>query len=287
MRVLFFIPVVLALAAAPACGPSSQLGRAKKLEKKGKYYEAWQKYQAVAARHPGHPTAPEALFRSGWLAQRHMDDCFMATAFYDRVLESYPQSEPWAKAAVHLKNNCPDYFPLWPQMRWVEGDSESKGKNARIETECVSVDGGKKDMPSQKGILKRTYFAGDNKFKTTAFLYKKEAEELLEFLSEEDPRAKVILKWPLEVGTRWATKMEGRQFNYDIVAIDKKVEVAAGSFDQCVQVRSSIEGLGGATMEYYAPGVGRVMTTIVTQLGEKPNTELLSVKRPDITELEF
>src|SRR4051812_29890647 len=112
-------------------GCGRDLASIKALEKKGKVQAAWERYQEFVARHPKDPQAPEALFRAGLLAQRHFKDCFMAGAFFDRVIERYPQADPWAQAAAFQKNNCPDYFPLLNGNEWTEGDSETKGKNAR------------------------------------------------------------------------------------------------------------------------------------------------------------
>ncbi len=263
------------------CGPGAEFARARRLEKKGKTYAAWEKYQELSAAYPQHPRAPEVLFRAGWLSQRELGDCYMAQAFYDDVLERYPQSDPWAKMAAFQRNQCPDYFPLLPEARWVEGDSETKGKNARIETVCKPPEApsgakGGNYFPSQAGRLVRTYFAGEKKFRTIEVDYKKADGELLEFSEASDPRGKVILKWPLKVGTRWSTAYGGRTFRYEVVAAGKSVTVAAGRFDGCVQVRSQVDGIPGATNEYYAPGVGRILTTFASAEGEKPNPELLS-----------
>ncbi len=264
------------------CTPQQRLERVRKLERKGKTYAAWQKYQEFAANYPKHEGAPEALFRAGWLSQRSLNDCGMANVFYDSVLEKYPQSDPWARLATNQKVNCPDYFPLTAGSQWVEGDSDSSGKNARIETVCKPATD-KGAMPSEAGVLVRTYFAGKEKFKSTELLYKKIEGELRELDEANDPRPKVILQIPITVGARWKTKSGVRTFTYEIVANDKTVKVEAGEFNNCVLVRSSAEGVPGATNEYYAPSVGRVLTSFSTTAGEKRNTELLSYKpAPDV-----
>ncbi len=268
-----------------ACTPNQQFHRAQKLQKKGNYYSAWQKYQEFAARYPKNPHAPEALFYAGWIAQQQRNDCGMAGVFYDQVAERYPQSDPWARLAAHEKNNCPDYFPLMPGFKWVEGDSETQGKNARVETVCKSA-AGDGSLPSEAGILERTYFAGTAKFKSTQLIYKKSGDELQEFTSEDDPRYKVILKIPSQMGAHWKTKWAERIFNYEIVADDKTVKVAAGEFRSCILVKSTVDGVPGATLEYYAPSVGRILTAFATPSGEKRNTELLSYK-PAAADIDF
>lgn len=265
-----------------ACGPDSQLKRANKLEKKGKYYQAWQKFQEFAAEHPKHPGAPEALFHAGWLAQKQLRDCNMAVVFYDSVLEKYPQSDPWSLLAANQKNNCPDYFPLFPGAEWVEGDSETKGKNARIEVVCKPAPE-QGTMPSESGILQKTYFAGDSKFRTTSLTYKKTASEVQEFSEENDLRPKIIMMLPVTADTKWKTRASQRLFSYEVTSLNATVVVGAGEFTNCLVLKSSVEAVPGATLEYYAPGVGRILNTFVTPQGEKRNIELLSYKAgPDV-----
>src|SRR4051812_19699076 len=101
----FLIPLCAVLALS-ACSPERDLAKAKALEKSGKVYKAWEKYQEFAAKNPQHPRAPEAIFRAGWVAQQNFNDCFMANTFYDEVLTRYPESDPWSRAAMLQKNSC-------------------------------------------------------------------------------------------------------------------------------------------------------------------------------------
>jgi hypothetical protein len=260
------------------CGAKSDMKRAKKLEAKGKFDEAWDGFQRLAADHPQSPLAPEALFRAGLMAQRRLGDCYMAGSFYDRVIEMYPQSAPWARAAALQKQNCPDYFPLIAGTEWIEGDSETQGKNARIQTVCKALEGSD-SLPSEAGILVKTYFAGDKKSSGLELFYKKTPEELLEFRNREDAVGKVLLQWPISVNTEWKTRPSDVTFLYKIVSLDEKVRVVAGEFEHCLKVQSGVSGIVGAsTNEYYAPGVGRVLTTISTKGNENRVTELLSYK---------
>ena len=201
----------------------------------------------------------------------------MAAVFYDSVLEKHPQSAPWARLATNQKNNCPDYFPLLAGAEWVEGDSGTKGKNARIETTCRPAPE-KGTLPSEAGVMSRTYFAGASKFKTIELVYKKTDTELQEFSDDTPLRPKVIMMMPLTVGTRWKTRSADRLFSYEISAMDVTVKVEAGEFPSCVQVKSLPEGSTTPTYDYYAPGVGRVLNSFLTPQGEKRNIELLSFK---------
>jgi len=259
------------------CGPDGQLSRAQKLENKGKYYKAWERYQMFVANYPQHPKAAEALFHAGWLAESKLNDCYMAGTFYSRIVENYPQSKYWARAASLQKGNCPDYFPLHSGSKWVVGDSDTKGKNARIEVSCSELPSGPSRFRSESGQIIKSYFAGRKKTQSTKLVYKKKNGELLEYAKESDSYGKLIMKWPLDPGTKWRTKKNKRLFNYNIVKNDANVKVKAGRFKNCILVQSSVSGVPGVfTNEYYAPGVGLILTSISTRSGEKRITELLS-----------
>jgi tetratricopeptide (TPR) repeat protein len=263
----------------PACGAQSQLNQAKRLEDKGKYEKAWAAYQRIAAKNPKSPIAPEALFRAGLMAQRRLNDCYMAGTFYDRVIENYSQSEPWAKVAFLQKQNCPDYYPLLAGTQWIEGDSETKGKNARIQTTCKPLPESKPGMFADGGVLEKTYFAGDKKSSSFEFIYRKVNNELLEFQSPTDAVGKVLLRWPLEKGQTWKTRPGSTTFIYEIESLSEKVDVQAGTYENCLKVGFTVSGISGAsTHEYYAPGVGRVLTTVSSKGSEVRVTELLSLK---------
>jgi len=261
-----------------SCGAKSDFKKALKLEEKGKYSEAWEAYQRFVFERPDHELAPEALFRAGWVVQQGKGDCYMANVFYEKVRTQFPQSQPWARAAALQVLNCPDYFPLIPGSEWEEGDSDTKGRIARTISLCRGLDTAKDSLPSEAAKIVRTYYAGNKKFRTTPFIYKKVNDELLEFLSENDSRSRPIMKWPLKVGTKWRARLEGRFFNYEVVEVDKTVKVQAGEFPNCIKIKSTIEGSPGGRNEYFAPNVGRILTTLSTSSGEKRNTELLTYK---------
>ena len=275
--ILFFLPIVIF---AAGCSPERQLASAQKLEKKGKYYKAWGRYQEIAANNPQSAVAPEAIFRAGWVAQRNFDDCYMAGTFYDDILDRYPDSEPWAQVALLQKNSCPDYFPLIAGSSWTEVDSDTKGANARVEILC-EPSGEPRSMPGQSGKIVKNYYAGAKKSFSFEIVYKKEEHALKEYKPGQENLAIDILKWPVEVGSKWVNRVDGRAVNYEIVSIEALVSVLAGEFTQCLHVRSYVNGDPGVKNEYYEPGIGRVLTSISSKGGEKRITELSVYKIED------
>ncbi|MBV9080669.1 MAG: VanZ family protein, partial [Elusimicrobia bacterium] len=211
-NLLVFLAVV---AVASGCGPEAAIKSARRSEAKGKPYDAWQKYQEFAARYPKHAAAPEALFRAGWLAETSLGDCAVAKTFYQRVEHDYASSDPWAAMASFNADNCPDFFPLVPGNAWVEGDSESGGKNARIESTCRASTGTAK-VPFSSGVIVRDYFGGSSKFKTTETFYAKEGASVWEHSDGSAPR--LVIKGPVETGTTWMSDVGGRRFRFEIVS---------------------------------------------------------------------
>jgi len=287
MRNVFRFSFVAILIFGVGCGPQSQFKKARKLERAGKSYQAWERYQEFVAKHPAHKLAPQALFRAGLVAQIKLNDCFMAQTFYDRVLERYPQSDPWAKIAGLQKLNCPDYFPLLPGSSWVEGDSESKGKIAKTEIICKELESDQRGFPSGSGILISTFYAGKNKVQTARSIYKKFQGELHQYKSEIDSRSKLVLKWPLEIGTKWTARSDDRLYRFEVVGVNQIVKVRAGVFKNCIKVRSFVTGTSkAASNDYYAPGVGRVLRTVSTAKTETRVTELIMYEIAELPEFD-
>src|SRR5205814_584439 len=112
--------------------------------------------------------------------------------------------------------------------------------------------------------------------------YKKDQSELQEFKQGQDEDPHVVLKWPIEIGNHWKSKGEGRIFNSEIISLSTHISVSAGDFDQCLLVRSFATGDTAAKNEYYAPGVGRVLTSLTSPKGEKRITELSSFHIKDV-----
>jgi len=258
------------------CGADAQFKRAKGAETAGRPYEAWQKYQEFAARNPDDARTAEALFRAGWLAESVLGDCTAAKSFYARVEKEYMASQPWSAQASFQSANCPDFFPLVPGSAWVEGDSESGGKNARIESIC-EASSGTAAIPMSAGIIVRSYYGGNSKFKTSRTLYRKEGATVWEF-EADSAVGRGVLRGPLDVGTTWEGELAGRTFRYEVVSDSATVTVRGGTFPGCLLVRARADGVPGATNEYYAPFVGRVLTSFSGEGGERRNTELLSYK---------
>ena len=250
------------------CSAQGKLDRAVRWEDRGLYPRALEVYEGFAGGRPGHPRTPEALYRAARIYQKRLQRYEEARDLFERVARGYPQT-PWAKFSREALMDCPDYFPLEPGGRWIYGDSQSGGNNMRAEYAVEAA-------TSAAGVrMIQKIYAGKRFFQTLERRYLKSEGELREFLSPEDYT--VILKYPFIKGHSWSSLRGGTRLAYSIEEDRAAVRVRAGEFLHCVKVREQPEGASPSwKYDYYAPGVGRILTTVAGKGFENPNTELIS-----------
>jgi hypothetical protein len=244
---------------------------AERHEKSGRYEQALQAYLRWAEKSPEHNRAPMAFYRAGRIASNVLGDYALAREIFQRLLNRYGDVADWGSRAEWALFNSPNYFPLIPNAEWVEGDSDTGGWNARIETTCRAREGG------AGVVFARRYYAGKQFVRALSVspIYEKRDLELVEYLNARDVPT-VILKYPFETGASWTSVRQRKKVTFTIQGT-RTVRVRAGEFKDCLMVRERSEGVSAAwKVEYYAPGVGRVLTTLATATSEKRNTELLS-----------
>ncbi|HRY28916.1 MAG TPA: VanZ family protein [Elusimicrobiota bacterium] len=246
--------------------------KAERLEKAGRFEEALRAYVAVADQVPSGAIAPKALYAAGRLAGRTLQDYELARGLFQRLIDQHGDRKGWGDKAERAIFNTPNYFPLVVNGQWEEGDSDTGGRNAKIRIVCRVAD----DDPAAV-LMTHNFYAGDKFQKNLSIRkrYKKEKLELREYLNDKSAPT-VILKYPFEKGSRWTSRRDGRNFIFTVDGM-AAVKVRAGEFRDCLVVREQMEGITGSwQLNYYAPGVGHVLTTLATSGGERRNTELLS-----------
>lgn len=256
-----------------ACGPGAKLDRAQGLEKKGYYVEAGQTYEEIAGKYPKDPIAPEALYRVGRIYQNRLKLYSQAGSFYKRLLDAYPAAIPWAALAKRSLLDSPDYFPLTKGSFWIEGDSETKGTNMRSEWNCAETSTG-------TYRITRRISAGSRFVSESKRFYRKENYEVREYASAGAPGYTVILSYPYYEGKKWKQQSDGRSATFTIVSRGAALKVKAGEFANCLKVSEENSLIPGSIKyNYYAPGVGWVLTTTASAGGrEHKNTELISYR---------
>ena len=274
LRVIMFCTAAAALLSALGCGPDYAFKKAQLLEKEGYCVEASVKYEELSKKHPSHPIAPEALYRIGTIYRTRLKMYSHAHRYYDELIARYPKAEPWAAMAQLGLFNSPDYHPLRTGSFWIEGDSVSGGRNMRSEWNCREVSSGTFEM-------QRRISAGSRLVTTLTRYYEKKNLELHEYENAgKTGSPTVILSYPFATGRTWNTVRSGKKVVYAIVAEDLTLKVAASDFYGCIKVSEEYPGLSGSKKyNYYAPGVGWILTTIGAEGREEHrNTELLSYK---------
>lgn len=168
-------------------------------------------------------------------------------------------------------NPAPDireYFPTSVRSLWYY---EGQGNEyATFSREVLYQEGTRAQFKEDNGgtVTATVYETSGDAI--TRIFFKGEEYEGTNFLGEESTESLVILKTPLEVGTRWDTEYGSRE----IVEINATTDTPAGSFDSCILVEIK-EGQDDSMLyEYFAPGVGMIKREFV--LGDDKVTSSLS-----------
>ncbi len=205
--------------------------------------------------------------RAGTIYSRNFGRCLEARRCFEAAARRFPDLAPWAERAKSGLLSCPDYFPLERGNSWVYGDTASGGQNMKLELEV-------RLSPSiGSGSVSGALYAGRKKIRDRSLSYAKRDWAVWEI---EAGRSLPILRYPFSPGTVWKAVVGEDELEYRVEAADVRVETVAGNFDDCLKVREFNRRYPESwKYDYYAPGVGRVKTTIGGPGFENPNTELV------------
>ncbi|MFN3966977.1 MAG: tetratricopeptide repeat protein [Endomicrobiia bacterium] len=251
-----------------------KFNKAKSLEKRGYYPQAIKYYLEFANQYKNHKLSAEAMYRAGKLYQKELKIYSEAKNIYFDLINKYPENKEFVRLAKIGIFNSPDYFPLEDGNIWVEGDSESGGKNMKVEWYCQEI---------STGVFKITkkYFAGKNLVTTLSKFYNEENFELRESSEPNFKQYSVLLRLPFNKDNSWQTERDNRKIKITIVATDAEVKTIAGEFKNCLKIcYEDLNFPGSYKYEYYAIDVGPVLTTVssIKTKIEHRNSELLYYK---------
>ncbi len=150
-----------------------------------------------------------------------------------------------------------DYFPLGEGSDW-----QYKGEGneyASFTREVLFVEGDKAQIREDNGgtVSASVYETTENEI--IRIFFQGEEYEETNFLNEESNDSLVILKMPLEVGTKWDEPNGTRE----IVEVDATVDTPAGTFENCIKVE--IQGEYSTLFEYFKEGIGMVKREFVSE----------------------
>ncbi|MBI5241858.1 MAG: tetratricopeptide repeat protein [Elusimicrobia bacterium] len=243
----------------------------------GRFFDETGRYGRAAAalerfldRDPDDPQACQARLRLGRIYNRHFGRYLEAK----RLLEAAARGEEGGPCALEAKAellNCPDYFPLERGRTWVYGDTASGGRNMRLEVVLRDGAGGKVAQTS-------SLYAGKKRISVNSKDYAKKDWAVWEVSGGKEH---LFLRYPFQAGTSWKSGAGRQALSYRIEADALEVRVKAGAFSGCIKVRETDPRFPQSwKFDYFAPGVGRVKTTVGARGVENPNTELISFKAP-------
>ena len=260
-------PVVLSLLLAASGCSRWGYWSAERLERQGRLPEAAASYRDFAYAHPGDARAREALWRAARLFGPALGKCELARPIFEELARSGqgPEAE---RARIDLMD-CPSYFPMGPGSSWVLVDPQTGGRNMRQEVTAFRGGG-----PAE-GRLETKLYAGRKLFSTIKRTYVKGGWKVKEY----DAKTKsgvAILRYPFKAGESWTETRAGRPVTFRIADDAAVVRTRAGRFEGCLKVVEQVEGLPSWKADYYAPGIGRVLTSAGSGSHETPTTELLS-----------
>lgn len=221
-------------------------------------------YEAFVAKRPKDVRSCEIRLRAAAL-YRQFERCAEARVHYEAVARDFAAVPECHERGQLGLLSCPDYFPLDAGRSWVYVDSASKGRAMRQEFEVRRSSGA-------GGTLQGVLFAGDRRIRTYEERYEKRDWAVWRV---EGKQAAPLLRYPYVVGQSWTALRDKARLSYVIEASGLEVATAAGTFKDVLKVRETDSRFPRTwRYDYYAPGVGRVKTTIGGKGYENPNAEL-------------
>lgn len=143
-----------------------------------------------------------------------------------------------------------DFFPLTQGSTWeYQGEGNEYASFLR---EVVFAEEDRAQVKENNGGTVSAAVFQVSETAVTRIYFQGEAYEDENFLDVSPGENTVILKTPLEVGTKW----EDSSASKEIVETDAVVETPAGTFENCLKVKSTYED--STIYEYFKVGVGMV-----------------------------
>ncbi len=234
-------------------------------EDAGRPARALPHYEKFIARRPKDPRSCEMRLRAAELYRLTFGRCGEARVHYEAAARDFASIPVCAERAKNGLLSCPDYFPLDPGRSWVFVDSASKGRAMRQEW-TVSASSG------TGGVISTTLFAGNKSIRSDRETYVKRDWAVWRV---DGKNAEALLRYPYTLGQSWTVMRGKTKLVYEVEAEGLTVAVAAGEFKDVIKVRETDSRFPHTwRYDYYAPGVGRIKTTLGGKGYENPNAEL-------------
>ena len=243
------------------CGVDYQFKSAEKLKESGKFIEAVRKYEKIIEKNPESPRVPEAVFNIAKIYHQDIENFHEARKNYRRVVNDHSDTV-WAKSSKEAMLELADYFPLVKFAKWIEVDSDTSGKYMTAKNEIIGVSDDIFEMT-------RNLYARGNLISSFRKYYKKTKDGFYE-TNKDGKIISTVMLLPVDANKEWSVG----NVKYAIVSKIEEVTVAAGTFSNCVKIKKQLIGTPSWCYEYFAPEVGKILTTQSSGSAEKRITEL-------------
>ncbi|PIS47996.1 MAG: hypothetical protein COT17_00525 [Elusimicrobia bacterium CG08_land_8_20_14_0_20_51_18] len=236
---------------------------AEQLQKENQLLKAAQYYEAFAEKNPDDAVADIALYRAALIYSEKFEMCARSAEIFEKLVRDYPKSEFHDPAYTRVFV-CPDYFPVDKVSKWYYGDSQSQGKNAR---ENIFIKARDKDTARAEYSLYAGRRLVDRHERKYGF-------KDLVFVESRGKEKTPLIRYPVKKGIEWRSYKDPGVY-YKISETGVKIKVKAGEFGNCVKIVEVNQAAGYGLVSYYAPAVGRVLTSIDSGGTENKIMELL------------
>jgi hypothetical protein len=171
----------------------------------------------------------------------------------DQEQTEYPGEDEAEPDKLSLKN----YFPLTGGSTWKylgEGN-----EYASFSREVLFVDGDRSQVSEDNGGTVSASVFGFEEGQIVRTFFRGEEYDGNNLLDEEANDDLVLLKAPLEAGTKWETSNGVRE----IIGTGTEVDTPAGKFEDCIKIEITTEH--SVMYEYYKEGIGLVKREFLTE----------------------
>ena len=259
------VSILFILSLLSACG-RVDFNEAVMLEKHGMPAKAAGTYEVFAKKNPKDLKAPQALFNVARIYSHIFYLCHKSKPLYERLVRDYPDF-PFLSQAKKNIFMCPDYYPLGASYKWVYGDSQTGGKNMRQSVRLISSN-------NAAFMIETSFYAGRKFVQKILNIYSFSDSEIIR---KEKDFSTIVLKYPIVKNKKWG--LENKKISYEIADIGLEVKVKAGVFLNCVKVKEREKNSASWVYVYYAPWVGKILTTVAGQGFENRVEELISYEK--------
>ena len=150
-----------------------------------------------------------------------------------------------------------DYFPLTEGSTWKYlGDGMEYASFSR---EVLYVDGNRAQVSENNGGTVSASIFEFREGEIVRTFFRGEEYDGNNLLDEENNDNLVLIKAPLEAGTKWETSNGTRE----IVETDAVVDTPAGEFEGCIKIEITTEH--SVMYEYYKEGIGLVKREFLSE----------------------